>query len=129
VTIKTFFTILAVLGLIHGIGFVLVPEQVASGYGMATSPSSVLTARLFGGALLAWGAIIWFAKDFRDEAAVRGVLIATVIADIVSLVVVVMGTLSGTMNALGWFAALIYLFSTAGSVYFLMTPAPQLSTR
>jgi hypothetical protein len=43
---------------------------------MATSPSSVLTARLFGGALLAWGAIIWFAKDFRDEAAVRGVLIA-----------------------------------------------------
>jgi hypothetical protein len=128
-TTKTFFTILAVLGLIHGIGFVLVPEQVASGYGMATSPSSVLTARLFGGALLAWGAIIWFAKDFRDEAAVRGVLIATVIADIVSLVVVVMGTLSGTMNALGWFAALIYLFSAAGSGYFLMAPSPQLSTR
>jgi hypothetical protein len=54
-TIRTFFTIISVLALAHGVGFMLIPEQVASGYGMATSASSVLTARLFGGALLAWG--------------------------------------------------------------------------
>ena len=53
-TIKTFFMILAVLAVVHGIGFVLVPDQVASAYGVATSASSRLMAQLFGGALLAW---------------------------------------------------------------------------
>ena len=84
-TIKTFFMILAVLAAIHGIGFVLVPDPIASAYGVATSASTRLMAQLFGGALLAWGLIIWFAKDFRDEAAVRGVLIATCIADAVAI--------------------------------------------
>jgi hypothetical protein len=53
--IKTFFMILAVLVVIHGIGFVIVPDQVASAYGLANSASTLLTAQLFGGALLAWG--------------------------------------------------------------------------
>jgi hypothetical protein len=51
-TIKTFFTIIAVLALVHGVGFILVPEQVAASYGMATSASTVLMARLFGAALV-----------------------------------------------------------------------------
>ena len=38
--IKTFFMILAVLVVIHGIGFVFVPDQVASAYGLASSASS-----------------------------------------------------------------------------------------
>src|ERR1700682_3449198 len=117
-TIKTFFMILAVLAVVHGIGFVLIPEQVASAYGMATSASSRLTAQLFGGALLAWGVIVSLAREFSRDA-VRGVLIGTVIGDVVSLIVAAMGTLAGTMNAMGWVAVLIYLFSAVGCAYFL----------
>ncbi|SHK34156.1 Tumour protein p53-inducible protein 11 [Bradyrhizobium lablabi] len=127
-TIKTFFTIIAVLALVHGVGFVLAPEQVATSYGMTTSPSSVLMARLFGAALLALGLIFWFARDNSSES-VRGVLIATVIANTVGLVVVVMGTMAGTMNSMGWVAALIYLFGAAGCGYFVMARSPQLSSR
>jgi hypothetical protein len=123
-TIKTFFTIIAVLALVHGIGFVLIPEQVAASYGMATSPSSVLTGRLFGAALLALGLIFWFARDNSFES-VRGVLIATGIADTVGLVVVVMGTMAGTTNSMGWVAALIYLFGAAGCGYFMMARSPH----
>jgi hypothetical protein len=126
-TIKTFFMILAVLAAIHGIGFVLVPDPIASAYGVATSASTRLMAQLFGGALLAWGLIIWFAKDFRDEAAVRGVLIATCIADAVSFIVAAMATLAGTMNAMGWVAVLIYLFSGVGCGYFLTTQSRRLA--
>jgi hypothetical protein len=127
-TIKTFLMILTVLAIPHGIGFVLLPDQVLSAYGMATSPSSILMGRLFGGALIAWGTIIWFAGDFPTDA-VRGVLIATGIAEAVSLVAVAMGTLAGTMNAMGWFATLIYLFGAAGCAYFLFSRSPLLSTR
>jgi uncharacterized protein YjeT (DUF2065 family) len=125
-TIKTFFMILAILAVIHGIGFVLVPDQIASAYGVATSASTRLMAQLFGGALLAWGLIVWFAKDFPSEA-VRGVLIGTCVADAVSFIVAAMATLAGTMNAMGWIAVLIYLFSGVGCGYFLTTQSRRLA--
>jgi hypothetical protein len=81
-TIKTFFAIIAVLALVHGVGFVLMPEQLAASYGMATSASTLLMARLFGAALLGLGLIFWFARDGSSES-VRGVLIATIVGDTV----------------------------------------------
>jgi hypothetical protein len=47
-------------------------------------------------------------------------------ADVVSLIVAAMGTLAGTMNAMGWVAVLIYLFSAVGCGYFLMAKFPRL---
>ena len=74
-TIRMFFTILAVLSFLFGIGFVLAPDQVLANYGIESSPAMALLGRLFGGALLTLGVILWLARDFRDEAAVRAVLI------------------------------------------------------
>jgi hypothetical protein len=119
-TIKTFFTILAVLSFLFGIGFVLAPDQVLANYGIEHSPALSLVSRLFGGALLTLGVILWLARDFRDEAAVRAVLVASVIGGVINLVVATMGTLAGTTNALGWSTVLIYLFGAVGSGYFLM---------
>jgi hypothetical protein len=127
-TVRTFFAIIAVLALVHGVGFVLVPEQVAASYGMATSAATLLMARLFGAALVGLAMIFWFARDGSSEAA-RGVFIATIVGNIVGLIVVVMGTTAGTLNSMGWVAALIYLFGAAGSGYFLMARSPQLSSR
>jgi hypothetical protein len=119
-TIRTFFAILAVLSVLFGIGFVLAPAQVLASYGIAHSPALALLGRLFGGALLTLGIILWLARDFRDDAAIRTVLVAALIGDAVNLVVATMGTMSGVVNALGWSTVLIYLFGAAGSGYFLM---------
>jgi hypothetical protein len=43
--------------------------------------------------LLTLGVILWLARDFRDEAAVRAVLIGGLIGDVVNLVAQTMGTL------------------------------------
>jgi hypothetical protein len=118
-TIRVFLSIIAVLGVVHGIAFIIASEQVSTSYGMTSTASSVLTARLFGGALVAWGAILWSAKSFRDESAVRAVLMATCVAEAISLFVVIAGTVAGTMNAMGWVAVLIYLFGAVGCGYFL----------
>ena len=126
-TIKTFFTIIAILALVHGVGFVLVPEQVAASYGMSASVSTVLMARLFGAALLGLGLIFWFARGGSSDS-VHGVLVATIIGNTLGLIVVVMGTMAGTLNAMGWVATLIYLFGAAGSGYFVKTRSPQLSS-
>jgi hypothetical protein len=57
------------------------------------------------------------------------VFIAIIIGNTVGLIVVVMGTTSGTLNSMGWVAALIYLFGAAGSGYFMMTRSSQPSSR
>jgi hypothetical protein len=128
-TIKTFFTILAVLSFLFGVGFVLAPDQVLANYGIEHSPALALVGRLFGGELLALGVILWLARDFRDEAAVRAVLVSTLVVGVVNLVVAIIGTLAGTTNALGWSTVLIYLFGAVGSGYFLMARTSRLSPR
>jgi hypothetical protein len=128
-TVRTFFTILAVLSFIFGIGFVLAPGQVLANYGIELSPALALVGRLFGGALLTLGVILWLARDFRDEAAIRGVLMGGLIGDVVNLLVATMGTLSGVSNALGWSTVLIYLFGAVGSGYFLTAQTSRLSPR
>lgn len=127
-TLRSFFTILAVLSFLFGIGFVLAPGQVLANYGIETSPALALVGRLFGGVLLTLSAILWFARDFRDAAAVRAVLLGALLGDVINLVVATMGTLSGTSNALGWSTVVIYLYGALGSGYFL-TAQSRLSPR
>ena len=45
-TVRTFFTILAVLSFLFGIGFVLAPGQVLANYGIDLSPALALVGRL-----------------------------------------------------------------------------------
>jgi uncharacterized membrane protein YeaQ/YmgE (transglycosylase-associated protein family) len=120
-TFKTYMAIISIIGIVFGVGWLLAPEQTAIFYGMKESPELEFSHRLYGGALLAWALIGWFAKDFRDMSALRGVLIPCAIGFIGGVAVTVFGTLSGIMNVMGWFAVLAYLFGAIGAVYFLMT--------
>jgi hypothetical protein len=124
-TIKTFFAIFAVLSVLFGIGFVLAPGQVLSNYGVENSPAVALMSRLFGGTLLAMAVILWSARDFQDESAVRAVLIGLGVSGAVNLVVAILATTSGTINALGWTTVLIYLCGAIGAGYFLTAGQSQ----
>jgi hypothetical protein len=114
-TIRMFFTILAVLSFLFGICFALAPGSVLAIYGIEHSPALKLVGLLLGGALLTLGVILWLARDFLDEAAIRAVLAGTFIGSSVNLIVALKGTLFGTTNALGWSTVLIYLFAAVGS--------------
>jgi len=126
-TIRMFFTILAVLSFLFGVGFVLAPDQVLANYGIEHSAALALLGRLFGGALLTLGVILWLARDFLDEAATRAVLAGTVIGSSVNFIVALKGILYGTTNALGWTTVLIYLFAAVGSGYLLKARTAQLA--
>jgi hypothetical protein len=116
-TIKTFFTIVAVLALVHGAGFVVVPEQVAPVMNGSIGFNSAYgaTVRCSSGGIRS---NLLFARDGSSES-LRSLFIATIVGNTVGLIVVVMGTAAGTLNSMGWIAALIYLFGAAGSGYFI----------
>ena len=79
---KLYLTIASVVTILYGIGFVLIPAKMGELYGVQPEPHAILNVQYFGSALLAWGVILWFARDL-DWAAVRGVLIGSVVGDAV----------------------------------------------
>ena len=124
-TPRTYFSIFGVLSGLFGIGFVLAPAQVLINYGIESSPAVELAARLCGGTLLAVAIILWSAKGFRDQVAVRAVLISSVISDAVNFVVVLLAVISGTVNAFGWSTVLVFLCGTLGAGYLLAASKAQ----
>lgn len=116
---KLYLTIAAIVGILYGIGFVLIPANVVVLYGAPPDPHVILNARFFGSALLAWGVILWFARDFRDWAAVRGVLIGSVVGDVVGGLVSIWSTIQGLLNAFAWSSTIVYVLLLVGALYCL----------
>jgi hypothetical protein len=121
--LSTFLMVVAVFALVYALGLLLMPAFMATTYGLGTSASEILLARLFGTAMLALGLIIWLSKDLTGANA-RGLILGSLIADVVGAVVALMATLSGVMSAVGWSAFGIYLVFALGFAYFqFMAPS------
>ena len=60
-TIGLFLSIIGALGVVHGIAFIIAPDQVATIYGLQPTVPVALMAG-FDGALIAWGAVLWSTK-------------------------------------------------------------------
>jgi uncharacterized protein YjeT (DUF2065 family) len=116
---KLYFTIAAIVAILFGIAFLLAPAQVSAVYGLTPNPASVLSSRFFGSALLAWGVILWMARDFSEAAAIRGVLIGSIVGEIVGGAVNVWGTVRGLMNGLAWTTTILYVLLLIGAIYCL----------
>lgn len=124
--LNSFLVFNAIVALAFGIGFVLVPGTVFTIYGVTPGPAVNLAGQLFGVELLAVGLLCWLARNVSDSLAQRAIVLAFLIADVVGLVVSLMGTMSGVLNAVGWSAVVIYLVLSLGYVYFqFMKPSPS----
>ena len=108
----------AIVALVYGISFVLAPATVLSLYGMTQGPSEALAGQYFGVALIAIGLLTWFARNVADSEAQRAIILALLIADVIGVIVSVLGTVSGPMNAVGWSAVGIYVLLALGFGYF-----------
>jgi hypothetical protein len=58
-TIRLFLSIIAALGIVHGLAFVIAPGRVDALYGLPDLLPLALMSRFFGGALIAWAGILW----------------------------------------------------------------------
>jgi hypothetical protein len=120
-TVKTYLIINAILGILYGLAFVLMPTSSLAIYGVAPQPNAILNFQFFGSALLSIGLVLWFAKDFRDWEAVRKILIAVLVGDVVGLVINLRGTFLGLSNAMSWSSTIVYVLLIAGALYFIST--------
>jgi hypothetical protein len=117
--LNTFLLVSAIVALLFGVGFVLLPGVMFSIYGIEASPASYLGFRLFGSALIAIGVLTWSIRDSANWDAVRTLLLSVAIGNAIGLLLVFFATINGTVGAMGWTAVLIYLLLLAGEGYFL----------
>ena len=116
--LSSFLVLNAVIALVYGIGAVLVPGTVLTMYGMTPNPGMLLIGQFFGVALIGIGLVTWLARNVVDSAAQRAIILGLLISDVVGVIVALLGTLSGVMNAVGWSSVVIYLVLTLGYAYF-----------
>ena len=118
--LKHLFIINAIIALAYAFVELLIPKTMFSFYFVTETPTAevILTARYFGWGLLAVGLICAFAANTPPSEAKKAIVKALFIADVIGLIVSLMGTLSGTFNAFGWSAVVIYVFLAAGFGYF-----------
>ncbi len=116
---KILLTIYAVIAVLFGLAFVFLPTTLGANYGVPPDPHTALSGQFFGSALITLAIVDWFARDFRDWDAVRGVLIANVVGDIVGGGVNLLGTFQGLLNGMAWSTTVIYLLLLVGAVYCL----------
>jgi hypothetical protein len=120
---KIYLTIVAVLGVLYGLGFLLIPGNMVALYGMTPGPQVDVNIQFFGAALISIGVIAWFAKDFRDWDAVRGVLIGNAVGDVVGLIVNILAMMQGVLNGFAWSTNVVYIVLLLGALYCLSAGA------
>jgi|HubBroStandDraft_3_1064219.scaffolds.fasta_scaffold78733_2 hypothetical protein len=120
--LSTFLSIVGVVAILFGIGFVAAPAEVLAQYGITADRSTAFMSRFFGGALINVGLIVWFARNIVDPLSRRSILLAGLIADVVGFFVALQGQMKGVANALGWSTVLIYGLFAIGFAYFQFAP-------
>jgi hypothetical protein len=103
---RSYLTVTAIVGILYALGFLLIPELVAQIFGNVTEPHAIMNIRFCGAAVLAWGLILWFARDW-DRTAVRGAIIGTVVGQAIIIIINVWGTIAGLLNVNAWGSTII----------------------
>jgi hypothetical protein len=112
------FTLNAVIAAAFGIGFILAPAQVLEAYGVTLTPGTALVSRLFGAALVGYGILTWQVRAAASSDALRAIVLALFVGDLVGFGISLQGVLAGATNALGWSTVVIYALLAAGFGYF-----------
>ena len=120
---RIYLTIASVVAILYALAFLLIPVQASLLFSSFAEPRAVLYLRFCGAAVLAWGLVVWFARDFRDWEAVRGVLIASVAGLAVNILITVWATMEGWLNANAWGSTVVLALLLLGGAYELVTGA------
>ena len=126
-TAKTFLTISSIFAILYGLSFLLTPGQSIAAFGSEPEPHLVLVVRFLGSVLLAFGALVWFSKDFPDWEAIRAVLIAIIVLNVLNLLLNLWGMAQGLLNAMVWLNIIVNIIFLGGALYSLSAARRQLA--
>lgn len=120
--LKTLIVIMALLSLLWGAGFLLLPVQIWSLYGLDLDAAGKYISRELGSVFFMLGLILWFARNDPGSQSLRAIVIGLCIGNAIGFVVTLVGQLTTDVNAFGWVGAFLWLLLALGFGYYLLKP-------
>jgi hypothetical protein len=117
---RLYLTIAAVVAILYALAFLIIPVQASLFFSDFAEARAVLYLRFCGAAVLAWGLIVWFARDFQERRAVRGVLIGSSVGLAVNIIITVFAAWAGWLNANAWGSVVVLVLLLIGAAYRLV---------
>jgi hypothetical protein len=121
--ISTYLAIAGAVLALFGLQCMLVPQFALQQYGFPTEPHNVLQIRTLGVTQLSYGLTLWLARGTRDDKVLRAILLASVVGNILGLILFAWACLAGLLNAMGWGIAALYAAFVLAALYYLGSPA------
>lgn len=121
--IATYLAIAGAVSVLFGLEFLLVPAFGLKQYAVATEPQNLMQARYFGSALLTFGLVVWLARRTRDDLALRAILQAGVVGNVLGGAISVWAAIAGLQNRMVWGSIAIYVVFSLASIFYLTSPA------
>lgn len=110
----------AVVEVLFGIGFVLVPVPLMSLFGVSLNPGVAVIARLCGAVFIASSITLWQSRnESPNHKVIRAMVVATVVSNGIGFIATLLASLSGAWNAFGWLPVVLNLAFMLAFAYFL----------
>jgi len=116
--LSVLFIITAIIAILYGVVFVIIPGPVYSLYGIESNMMLNYMGQLFGAALIAIGLIAWRSRNAADSDARKAIIFSFFIADTIGFVIALIGELNQVVNVVGWTTVVIYLLFALGFAKF-----------
>jgi hypothetical protein len=123
--LNTLISIMAVLSLVWGAGFLLVPTFFWSLYGLDLDAGGVYMSRQLGVIFFTLGLLLWLARKDSSPVAQRAIVTGLFFGNAVGFVVALFGQFSAGISELGWLGAASYLLLAVGFGYYMVKTPPE----
>jgi Na+-driven multidrug efflux pump len=120
--VKTMFVVAAILTLLLGVAWTLLPQPMLSSWGVQADEVTVYMARRYGGLFFGYAVIFWLSRASESSAARTAILGGGAVVTSIMAVLSVVGVLTGVVGPAVWSAVVIEMLLAAGFVYFYVTP-------
>ncbi len=117
--LRSLFILNTVVALLFALVFLLGPAFALKFFGLTQGKSELLLAQVIGSALVGFGFLAWFARDYADPGATQGALVSLFIFNAIGFVVTLLGVLSQvTRTGAIWLVVILFLLFAVGYAYF-----------
>ena len=116
---RSLLSIIAVIGVVFGLVFLIFPQAIMRIYELNTDDVGYLMASFFGGSLVAFSILLWLARKFKDQDVRRQVMLVLFISLILGTILSFSGWTYGMGNIIGLIPAILFLLSVLATGYLL----------
>ena len=119
---KTLMAIKALLSVMVGVPVLVAPKFFFGLMGVTVTAEGILPVWQYGASVIGNALLTWYGRYAKESKGRRAIIKGMVAYNGIGFIVVLIATLTGVTNALGWLGAAVYLFFTLGFGYFWLKP-------